>query len=330
MKPLSENIIETMRKYCETAQTRWLNPVLPTLSHKNCTVPFLSAVEVIDAASKNQADLAELALLYESARGACSKSEVWDKMASIVEIMQTSIESGLQGTTYEDRILGSQSGKIKEAISAGKAIPCDIINTVIACTMAMMEVKSSMGVIVAAPTAGACAVLPGSILGMAKALHLNHEQCVKALLAASLIGVLIVERSTFSAEICGCQAECGVGSGMAAAGIVQMMSGNAEQAILAASMSLQNVMGMVCDPVANRVEVPCLGKNVMAAFNAIASANMALAKIDAVIPLDEVIQAMDTVGRSIPSELRCTGYGGLSTTPTSKKIEHQLRQKSII
>ena len=327
MAPLSENIIDTIQKHCEKAQIRWLRPVLPTLSRKNCTVPFLSAAEVIDAASKKQADLSELALLYESDRGACSKSEVWDKMASIVETMQTSIELGLQGTTYEDRILGPQSGKIQEAFTAGKVIPCELINTVIACTMAMMEVKSSMGVIVAAPTAGACAVLPGSILGLAKVLHLTHEQCVKAMLAAGLIGVLIAERSTFSAEICGCQAECGVGSGMAAAGIVQMLNGNAEQAILAASMSLQNVLGMVCDPVANRVEVPCLGKNIMAAFNAIASANMALAGIDAVIPLDEVIQAMDAVGRSIPYELRCTGYGGLSKTPTSKKIEHQLIQK---
>lgn len=327
-EPLSAMLLNGIQKHCETAQIRQLQPVLPTLSRKKCTVPFLSAAEIIDAASKNQTDLAELALLYESIRGACSKLEVWEKMSAIVHIMQTSIESGLQGTTYEDRILGSQSGKIQEAIATKKAIPCELNNTVIACTMAMMEVKSSMGVIVAAPTAGACAVLPGSILGMAKALNLNHKQCVKAMLAAGLIGVLIVERSTFSAEICGCQAECGAGSGMAAAGIVQMMNGSAEQAIHAASMSLQNIMGMVCDPVANRVEVPCLGKNVMGAVNAIAMANMALAGIDAVIPLDEVIHAMDIVGRSIPRELRCTGYGGLSITPASKKIEQMLTQKS--
>jgi L-serine dehydratase len=115
---------------------------------------------------------------------------------------------------------------------------------------------------------------------------------------------------------------------MAAAGIVQLMNGSAEQAICATSLSLQNIMGMVCDPVADRVEVPCLGKNIMAAVNAITSANMALAGIDAVIPLDEVIHAMDAVGRSLPYELRCTGYGGLSVTPTSKKIEQRLMQQN--
>jgi len=326
-EPLPINIIDSIQKHCEIAQIKRLKPILPTLSRKNCTAPFLSAAEIVDAAAKNQMDLAELALLYESVRGACSKSEVWDKMASIVETMRISVESGLQGTTYKDRILASQVGKIREAAASGKTIPCDLNNTVIACTMAMMEVKSAMGVIVAAPTAGSCAVLPGSILGTAITLKLSNEQCIKAMLAAGLIGVLIVERSTFSAEICGCQAECGAGSGMAAAAIVQLMNGNAEQAINAASMSLQNIMGMVCDPVANRVEVPCLGKNIMAAVNAITSANMALAGIDAVIPLDEVIQAMDAVGRALPYELRCTGYGGLSITPASKKIEQRLMQQ---
>ena len=328
-EPLPESIIDSVQKRCTILKVRNLKPVLPTLSRKHCVVPFLSATEILNAATKNRADLAELALLYESDRGGCSKSEIWDKMAAIVEIMHASIASGLQGTTYEDRILGSQVGKIREAVSSGKAIPCELNNTVIACTMAMMEVKSSMGVIVAAPTAGACAVLPGSILGVATALHKSNEQCVKAMLAAGLIGVLIAERSTFSAEVCGCQAECGAGSGMAAAGIVQLMTGNAEQAINAASMSLQNIMGMICDPVANRVEVPCLGKNIMAAVNAITSANMALAGVDAVIPLDEVIQSMDTVGRSLPYEVRCTGYGGLSITPTSKKIEQRLMRAAI-
>ena len=324
-EPLPDSFIDAIQKYCDVLQVRRLKPVLPALSRKNCTVPFLSAVEILNAATTNCADLAELAMMYESARGGCNQSEVWDKMAAIVAIMRASIESGLQGTTYEDRILGSQAGKIQKAVAAGKAIPCDLNNSVIACTMAMMEVKSSMGVIVAAPTAGACAVLPGSILGAATALNLSNGQCIKAMLAAGLIGVLIAGHSTFSAEICGCQAECGAGSGMAAAGMVQLMNGSAEQAINAASMALQNIMGMVCDPVANRVEVPCLSKNVMAAVNAISSANMALAGVDAVIPLDEVIQAMDAVGRSLPYELRCTGYGGLSITPTSKKIEQQLK-----
>ncbi|MEJ2614011.1 MAG: L-serine ammonia-lyase, iron-sulfur-dependent, subunit alpha, partial [Ignavibacteriaceae bacterium] len=143
-------------------------------------------------------------------------------------------------------------------------------------------------------------------------------------LAAGIIGVFIVTGATFAAEVGGCQAECGAGSGMAAAALITLAGGTTEQAIVAASMALQNILGMVCDPVANRVEVPCLGKNVLAASNALACANMALAGYDAVIPLDEVITAMNAVGVSLPPELRCTGLGGLSVTPTSKRIETAL------
>jgi L-serine dehydratase len=146
----------------------------------------------------------------------------------------------------------------------------------------------------------------------------------QAMLAAGLIGVFIAHHATFAAEVAGCQAECGAGSGMAAAALVTLAGGTTRQAVDAASSALQNVLGLVCDPVANRVEVPCLGRNVMAASNALACANMALAGYDAVIPLDEVIEAMDQVGRSIPRALRCTALGGLSVTPTSKEIARRL------
>ena len=144
------------------------------------------------------------------------------------------------------------------------------------------------------------------------------------MLAAGMIGGYICARSTFAADVCGCLAECGSGSGMAAAALVTLAGGSAQQAVDAASMALQNTLGMICDPVANRVEVPCLGKNVLAASNALACANMALAGYDAVIPLDETIAAMDRVGKSLPMELRCTTLGGLSITATSKALEKRL------
>jgi L-serine dehydratase len=146
----------------------------------------------------------------------------------------------------------------------------------------------------------------------------------RALLAAGMIGVFISAHATFAAELCGCLAECGSGSGMAAAALVALAGGSARQAVDAASMAIQNVLGMICDPVANRVEVPCLGRNVLAASNALACANMTLAGYDAVIPLDEVIETMGRVGKSLPMELRCTALGGLSITPTSKAIEKTL------
>jgi L-serine dehydratase len=155
----------------------------------------------------------------------------------------------------------------------------------------------------------------------------DESALVKAMLAAGMIGVFIAKLSTFAAEVAGCQAECGAGSGMAAAALVTLMGGAAETAVAAASMALQNSLGMICDPVASRVEVPCLGKNVMAASNAVACANMALAGYDPVIPLDEVIHTMDTVGKRIPVELRCTALGGLSVTETSKKIQSRLAKR---
>jgi len=149
-----------------------------------------------------------------------------------------------------------------------------------------------MGVIVAAPTAGSCGALPGAVLATAKSMGLSEDEAVKAMLAAGMIGVFIAAHSTFAAEVGGCQAECGSGSSMAAAAIVGLAKGNLDQAISAASVALQNSLGMVCDPIANRVEAPCLGKNVMAASNALSCANMALANYDHLIPLDEVIEAM--------------------------------------
>ena len=190
-----------------------------------------------------------------------------------------------------------------------------------------MESKSAMGLIVAAPTAGACGGLPGACIGAADAMGLSKDDMARAMLAGGIIGVFIAAHATFAAEVGGCQAECGAGSGMAAAALVTLSGGSTQQAVNAASLALQNILGLICDPVANRVEVPCLGKNVMAASNALACANMALADYDPVIPLDEVIQTMDKVGKMLPSALRCTALGGLSITKTSKEIKQILAKK---
>ena len=266
----------------------------------------------------------ELAVEYESARGDISSDEVYARMEEIVGIMHASIEQGLQGTQYTDRILGNQSANFKQQMASRRLVGTDVLNTIILYVTAMMEVKSSMGVIVAAPTAGACGILPGSVFGVATTQNLSKDQTVKAMLAAGIIGVFIAAHATFAAEVGGCQAECGSGSGMAAAAIVSLAGGTPKQALSAASIALQNSFGMICDPVANRVEAPCLGKNVMAASNALSCANMALANFDHLIPLDEVIEAMDRVGRSLPVEFRCTGLGGLSITKTSIAISEKL------
>jgi len=300
---------------------RRIDPVLPIRSRKDLKVPFITVEGMLAFNSDKNLNLWELAVQYESKRGGISHEEVVDKMGTIAEIMQNSIDLGLKGTHYEDRILGSQSLNFKKNLEAKKLVPGDVLNNSVMFTSAMMEVKSSMGVIVAAPTAGSCGALPGTLIGVVTTLNLSREQLVKALLAAGLIGVFITEHATFSAEVGGCMGECGSASGMAAAGVVVLKEGSLAQSLAAASMALQSSLGLICDTIGDRVEAPCLNRNVMAASTAISCANMALSDYDQVIPLDEVIETMKRVGDAIPHTLRCTGLGGLAITKTAKKIE---------
>jgi L-serine dehydratase len=321
---ISDVLVSELRSRFDICWVKTLSPVLPVRSRKEITVPFMSSAEMLRFGDNRQLDLWELAIHYESARGNLSHQAVFQMMQDIVCIMQQSIRDGVAGTVYADRIFGYQSGSFRTQMENNRLLDAGVLNRVILYVTALMEVKSSMGLIVAAPTAGACAGLPGACIGAADAMGLSSVEMTKALLAAGIIGVFIAAGATFAAEVGGCQAECGAGSGMAAAALVTLGTGSTRQAVAAASMALQTILGMVCDPVANRVEVPCLGRNVLAASNAIACANMALADFDPVIPLDEVIDAMDKVGKSIPQELRCTALGGLSVTPTSKAIESRL------
>ena len=305
-----------------------LNPVLPVLSRKNLQVPFITCEEMLAYNQDKDLQLWELATHYESARGSISHPEVFEKMRSIVRIMDNAIKIGLKGTKYADRILGSQSLQFKEQFDNRRLIGGDANNTIIMYVSAMMEVKSSMGVIVAAPTAGSCGALPGAVIGTAHSLNLSEDEAVKAMLAAGLIGVFIAAHATFAAEVGGCMAETGAGAGMAAAAIVGLAQGTLLQSIAAASLALQNSLGLICDPIGNRVEAPCLGRNVMAATNAVSCSNMALSDYDQLIPLDEVIETMKEVGDRIHHTLRCTNLGGLSITKSAKKIEKALNSQS--
>ena len=301
-----------------------LGPVLPVLSRKGTRVPFGTCLEMLDHDAGRGTPLWQLAVQYEMARGDITAAEVVAKMVDIVRIVRTSIAEGIAGTHYDDRVLGHQSGRFDELMRAGRLLDGGALNRIILYVTALMEVKSSMGVIVAAPTAGACAALPGAVVAMAEAMGLNEDAMAKALLASGLIGVFIATRWTFAAEVGGCQAEGGSAACMTAAALVSLAGGSLTQSVAASSMALQSMLGLICDPVANRVEVPCLGKNVMAASNALACANMALAGYDPVIPLDEVIETAKQVATRMPREVRCTNLGGLSITPTALALEQQL------
>lgn len=325
--PLLMKIKDLLNNSENVTWIKGIGPFMPILSGSNEKLPFSTLDDLLKLADQKDLDLADLAILYECARAGIDPEKVFLIMHDIVSTIKTSVQEGLKGVTYENRILGHQSQLILEA-EKNKRIVRTVQNIIIAYVTAIMETKSSMGIIVAAPTAGSAGVLGGAILGVAEGFNDDTDSIVKAFLAAGLVGVFIAHKYTFAAEEGGCQVECGAASSMAAAGLVQLMGGTARQAVNAASMALQNVLGLICDPVADRVEVPCLGKNILGATNALNAANMSIAGFDPVIPLDEVIDAMRSVGESLPSSLCCTGLGGLSTTLTSLKLHKEFKVKN--
>jgi L-serine dehydratase len=306
------------------ARARRLGAVLPVRSRRGLAVPFLHAGEMARHADPATRRLSDFAIEYECARGGIGEAEVLARMRGILGIVREGVRIGLAGTEYADRILPRQSHRFAAMLDDGRLLEGGILNRAILYVTALMEVKSSMGVFVAAPTAGSCGTFAGSCLAAAESLAADEESTLRAMLAGGLVGVFVATRSSFAAEVGGCQAETGAGAAMAAAALVELAGGSAAKGLSAASHALQNVLGLVCDPIANRVEAPCLGRNIAGAANALASANIALAGYDHLVPLDEVLDAHREISERMARELRCTALGGLSITPTSRAIEARL------
>lgn len=301
-------------------------PILSIVSGRSGELPFNNIYTLLSYAEEYNLDLGDLGILYEQNQSGLSKSEIYEKMKKTIKIIEESIDSGLKGSNYKDRILPQQSHLIGKSEKDGKILKNSLLNNIVAFVSAIMESKSAMEVIVANPTAGSCGTVGGALKAVAKDLNSLSEDLIKAYFAAGIIGAYFAKGPGFSAEEHGCQVECGAASGMAAAGIVQLMGGTAKQAVAAASMAIQNMIGLVCDPVADRVEVPCLGKNISAAMNALSSATMACSGFDEVIPLEEVIQTVSKVSAMMPSCNKCTGQGGLAITETSIQLKSKLQK----
>ena len=215
---------------------------------------------------------------------------------------------------------GLSGGQGTQMADASDPICGPFIQEVVSTALKLGEHNACMGRIVAAPTAGACGVLPAVLIPLQRKEGISDETMVECLYVAGGFGQVIAARASISGAEGGCQAEVGSASGMAAAALVHARGGSPEQMAAACGMALQNVMGLVCDPVAGLVEVPCVKRNVMGAVNALTCADMALAGLDVGIPCGEVIDAMGAVGRAMPSSLRETGQGGLAATPTGRRI----------
>ena len=221
-------------------------------------------------------------------------------------------------------LVGGDGLKMRQYAIRGKAMSGGYVSEVIAEALSMAESNACMRRIVAAPTAGACGVLPAVLLPLCEREHYTQHELLEALYVASGIGAVIAYRASISGAAGGCQAEIGTASAMAAGALVSLRGGTNEQIGHAVAMALKNLMGLVCDPVAGLVEVPCVKRNVIGAVNAISAADMALAGIESRIPVDEVIDAMGEVGRRMPVEFRETALGGLAATPTGKAVKERM------
>ena len=323
-KEISNKALQKLKETIIFDKLLIVHPVLPVISGNEIELPFSSVESMLNYAEEKNLDLAAIGLLYEKCQSGLDEVEVVNKMKYIVDIIENSIKTGLAGTKYEDRILPQQSHLIDKAHKKGKILQNSIINKIIENVSAIMESKSAMEVVVANPTAGSCGVVGGVLRAVADHIDATKDELIQAYFATGIIGAYFAQGPGFSAEEHGCQVECGASAGMAAAGIVQLFGGTARQAVDAASMAIQNMIGLVCDPIADRVEAPCLGKNVSAAVNALSSATMSCAGYNALIPLNEVIETVSTVSSQMPTCVKCTGKGGLAITKTACMIKEKL------
>ena len=256
-------------------------------------------------------------------RGA-DAAESWDQMARLWTAMTESVEQYSPRLRSSSDLVGGEGGLVAEQ---GGSLCGPFFSAVIATALKTGECNACMRRIVAAPTAGASGVLPAVLLPLQQRDNLSDEVMTQALYVAAGFGQVIASRASISGAEGGCQAEVGSASGMAAAALVHLMGGTPEQMAHACAMALSNILGLVCDPVAGLVEVPCVKRNVMGAMNALSCAEMALCGVKNAIPCDEVIDAMRSVGDSMPAALRETGMGGLAATPTGRRIAEQILGK---
>ncbi len=279
---------------------------------------FKNAAELLALCQKQQLQISDIMKAREIGLGETTEEEILRKMHHALNIMKESASAPIR-TPYKSMggLIGGEAGKLAAHQSAGKDICGDVLNRGITYAMAVLETNASMGLIVAAPTAGSSGIVPGLLLALQETYGCSDDQIVQALFNAGAIGYLAMRNATVAGAVGGCQAEVGVASAMAASAAVELMEGTPLQCLNAASTVLQNMLGLVCDPVGGLVEYPCQNRNAAGVANALIAAEMALAGIPQLIPLDEMMATMYAVGRKLPSELRETALGGCAAAPSA-------------
>lgn len=283
-----------------------------------------SMKEIFERSARENIPFWEIVLQYDMEERQVSRQASMAKMLSTWQAIQDAADSYTGTQRSVSGLVGGDGLKIRLYARRGESIGGEFMDEVIVQAISMAESNACMRRIVAAPTAGSCGVVPAVLLPLCEREHYTQHELLEALYVASGIGAVIAYRASISGAAGGCQAEIGTASAMAAGALVSLRGGTNEQIGHAVAMALKNLMGLVCDPVAGLVEVPCVKRNVIGAVNAISAADMTLAGIESRIPVDEVIDAMGEVGRRMPVEFRETALGGLAATPTGKAVKERM------
>lgn len=283
-----------------------------------------SMKEIFERSARENIPFWEIVLQYDMEERQVSRQASMAKMLSTWQAIQDAADSYTGTQRSVSGLVGGDGLKMRLYARRGESIGGEFMDEVIVQAISMAESNACMRRIVASPTAGSCGVVPAVLLPLCEREHYTQHELLEALYVASGIGAVIAYRASISGAAGGCQAEIGTASAMAAGALVSLRGGTNEQIGHAVAIALKNLMGLVCDPVAGLVEVPCVKRNVIGAVNAISAADMALAGIESRIPVDEVIDAMGEVGRRMPVEFRETALGGLAATPTGKAVKERM------
>ncbi|WP_270384283.1 L-serine ammonia-lyase, iron-sulfur-dependent, subunit alpha [Ligilactobacillus salivarius] len=292
---------------------------------------YASIEELVSDATSKNLPISELVIQAECKDMNVSRNDVWRKMKHNLDTMRLAVSRGAHGIGVYSKtgLTGGDAVKIKDYRKSRRTLSGDMIMSAVQSAIATNEVNAAMGVVCATPTAGSSGTLPGVLFTLEKRLGLDEEQMVRFLFTAGGFGMVIANNACIAGATGGCQAEVGSASGMGAAAAVEVAGGTPKQSANAMAIAISNLLGLVCDPIAGLVEVPCINRNAIGSSNALISADMALAGCESMIPADEVISAMDKVGKNMPESLRETGIGGLAGTPTGQEIRMRIFGKNL-
>ena len=284
---------------------------------------FSSVEELLSECGKRKAPLWRLVMEYSAHESGIEPQKSWDEMSCRLCAMRDAAASYEPEQRSRSGLSGGDGAKMERYYRSGRSIGGDFTGEILTAALRMGECNACMHRIVAAPTAGACGVMPAVLLPLWRSGSYNEEAICRALYVSAGFGQVVAARATLAGAEGGCQAEVGTASAMAAASSVYLMGGSPEQCFAAAGLAIQNMLGLVCDPIAGLVEAPCQARNAAGASNALVSAELVLAGVPEVIPFDEVVEAARQVGHALPESLRETALGGIAATPTACRLAEQ-------